>query len=1029
MNLAQLLGPYRPPQTHFVDRLRYWADVLPEPNGITYLVDGELQREVLSLADLDRRARSIAVQLLDAGLAGERILLLYPPCMEFVAGLFGCFYAGAVAVPAFPPRRNRNMDRLRAITSSCGAKAALTTADGADRTNGLLDEAPELQALRWIATDQIDVADAHQWRSPGIRAEQLAMLQYTSGSTGTPKGVMLTQANIMHNCSLISAAFETGPTTVGMSWLPTYHDMGLVGGILNPVFCACRILLMSPVMFLQKPVRWLSAISRERVTVSGGPNFAYDLCTDRIDEQQLEGIDLSSWRVAFNGAEPVRAKTLDEFCRKFGRYGFREQSFYPCYGMAETTLIVTGGNCVAPPVRCHVDGDALDVKQVEHLRSTDIGARELIGCGQVLPSESVLIVDPDTRQPLGDDQVGEIWISSASVAEGYWNQLEETEQAFRAHLADSTPRSFLRSGDLGFFHAGELFVTGRLKDMIIVRGVNRYPQDIEMTVEHAHPRLRSGACAAFAVDVAGQERLVVVCEVERGPRMATWDEVLDAIRREVTLAHDLPPDGIILVRPGSVPKTSSGKIQRKACRQAFFEHALRVVAYRFNWEMEPVSRSDQPQVLVGRFDHLSHYQRFCRQRERERQQGIPHPFFRLFEQTLADPISDRQYRVVGGNGHARVVATIASFSSGDYLGLAQDDSVRRAAQEAIVRFGTNVASSRPRAGQLDLHLELEREIASFLGTSHALVFSSEQAAWHAALGQLLGPPDLVLHDSLASSVIRRAAAASAAQCRAFPHGDVAALAALLTKLRQDYRQVLIVAEAICPLSGELLDLPKLMELKDRHRAMLVVDETHALGTIGQHGRGLGEHFGIHPRDVDLWCGSLAYTLASQGGYLAGGREMIEFLQGTDGGFSESTAVAPASAASALVALRRLEDEPERVARCQANSQRIRSLLAAKNVAAGGSASSPLVIVPADTAVRAMRISEELWQRGINVQPIYCPAEEPFRRLLQLMVTANHLDSQLQLTVDALVPLLAEGTTNHHTAPLAPHYSLRQAAQM
>lgn len=566
-------------------RLRYWVEHQPAELAYCFLEDGDHEETRLTYEQLDRKARAVARRLQQLRMTGQRALLLYPPGIDFLVGFFGCFYAGVVAVPAYPPRRNRNMHRIQAIADDAAARVALTVADVAERTTSLLEEDSSLKRLVWLATDTVSDDEADRWQTSAVTSSDLAVLQYTSGSTGTPKGVMLTHANIMHNCMLITTAFETGRDAFGMSWLPAYHDMGLVGGILNPLFCGRPTVLMSPMAFLQKPVRWLQVISRYRVTISGGPNFAYDLCTKKISDDELAGLDLSSWTLAFNGAEPVRRETLDKFSLKFAPCGFRREAFYPCYGMAETTLIVTGGARRKPPVIRCFDGSDLDEGRVMLAAPDGDRGRHVVSCGRVLQDETLVIVDPDTKTRLREDRVGEIWIHSPSVGQGYWDKPEATQETFRARLADDDSRTYLRSGDLGFFHDGELFVTGRIKDMIIVRGVNRYPQDIEMTVERADRRIRNGASAAFAVDMAGRERLVVVSEVERDGSN-NWDEVIESIRRDVTTEHELPPDAVILVRSGSIPKTSSGKIQRHACRQSFLENSLLAVAQRCLWEQE-----------------------------------------------------------------------------------------------------------------------------------------------------------------------------------------------------------------------------------------------------------------------------------------------------------------------------------------------------------------------------------------------------------------------------------------------------------
>lgn len=575
-----------------MDVLRYWAEQVPNQRAFCF-TDGEQEEACLTYAQLDAKARAIGARLQALGLQGERALLLYGPGLDFVTGFLGCLYAGMVAIPAYPPRKNRNTSRIQAISDDAGAKVALTVSEVADRVENLLDDTPRLRELTWLATDTVDAAQASELRPVSIKGDQLAVLQYTSGSTGTPKGVMLTHANIMANLRMIALAFEPGPEALGVFWLPTYHDMGLVGGVLLPISIGRTSVLMSPVAFLQKPIRWLKAISKYGATISGGPNFAYDLCVEKITPEQMADLDLSKWTLAFNGAEPVRAETLENFTRKFSAVGFQYNSFYPCYGMAETTLIVSGGRRTEPPVQRSFDGASLDQGSVVHVEPGMQGARALVSCGRVIPDGQIAIVDPETRRELPPDGIGEIWIRSSSVGQGYLNKPEVTEDVFNAYLANSKRGPYLRTGDLGFLFDGELFVTGRLKDMIIVRGVNRYPQDIEATVEKSSGRLRATASAAFAVEYEGRERLVIVSEVIRGSN-ENWDDVIKAIRREVTADHELPPDAVFLVRHGSIPKTSSGKIQRHACRDAFRQGELYEIARWAVWEEEKQPPASPP---------------------------------------------------------------------------------------------------------------------------------------------------------------------------------------------------------------------------------------------------------------------------------------------------------------------------------------------------------------------------------------------------------------------------------------------------
>jgi amino acid adenylation domain-containing protein len=572
--------------------LRCRAAERPDREAFVFLADGEEPGARLTYGELDRRARAIAAALRESLAPGDRALLLYPPGLELIAAFFGCLYAGVTAVPAYPPRLNdrsqSSQNRLRAIAGDAEPRVALTTAAllaAVSAGEGIAERVPELAAVRWIATDGLDADLADAWlEQPEPDPGSVAFLQYTSGSTAAPKGVMVTHANLLHNERMIGDAFRQDEDTVVVGWLPLYHDMGLIGNVLQPLHAGARSVLMAPVAFLQKPLRWLQAISRFGATTSGGPNFAYDLCVRRIPPEQRAELDLSSWRLAFNGAEPVRAETLERFAAAFALCGFDRAAFYPCYGLAEATLFVSGGAAGRFPRVEALDAAALErheARRVSEANETDEGdetagdARLLVSSGRAWGGQRLAVVDPETRTALPPGRVGEIWVSGPSVALGYWRNPEATEDDFRARLA-GTEEPFLRTGDLGFLRDGELYVTGRLKDLIIIRGRNHYPQDIERTAERSHADLRPGCGAAFAVDAGGEERLVIVQEVERRRREGL-DAVITAVRRAVAEEHEVQAQDVVLVRAGTVPKTSSGKIQRRACRAAYLAGGLAVV--------------------------------------------------------------------------------------------------------------------------------------------------------------------------------------------------------------------------------------------------------------------------------------------------------------------------------------------------------------------------------------------------------------------------------------------------------------------
>lgn len=573
-----------------VELLSLRAQYQPEKTAYIYLRHGETESGQLTYEELDRKARSVARELQQREPPGNRALLLYPPGLEFIIGLFGCWYAGIIAVPAYPPRRNQNLSRLQSIVTNAQASIVLTTSTLAARLQNRVNDRYDLASLSWIATDRLVSQADSDSQTLSVSTDSLALLQYTSGSTGTPKGVMITHGNLWHNLDAIYRCFGHKSDSRGTIWLPPYHDMGLIGGVLQPLYGGFEVILMSPVDFLQKPWRWLQAISRYRATTSGGPNFAYELCARKITEEQLELLDLSCWEVAFTGAEPINAETIEQFTNIFAPCGFRREAFYPCYGMAETTLIVSGGLKSAAPVMRSIKASSLAQHQIIESKRETEDSRTVVGCGQSLRDQTVIVVDPETRTKCVSEKVGEIWVAGPSIARGYWQRPQETEQAFRAYLADTDEGPFLRTGDLGFISDRELYITGRIKDVIIIRGQNHYPTDIERTVENSHPALRPSCGAAFGVEIKGRERLVVVQEVKRSYlRRLDTKEVVEQLRHAVASQHGLEVYAAVLVKTGSIPKTSSGKIRRYACRTNFKIGSLKVVS---DWSENPQGKAE-----------------------------------------------------------------------------------------------------------------------------------------------------------------------------------------------------------------------------------------------------------------------------------------------------------------------------------------------------------------------------------------------------------------------------------------------------
>ena len=544
-----------------------------QPDRAAYTFLSPTGEERLTYGHLDKQVRNVAASLQGQGYqAGDRILLLFPPGLAYVTAFLGCLRAGMVAVPLYPPARGKKLFQAGAVVADCKPAAALTVSGTEKLLAALFSGDPRFRDLPLRSVDQLTPGPAFQ--EPDITPETLVFLQYTSGSTGSPKGVMVTHGCLLANQQAIGEAFATSGEDICVSWLPLYHDMGLIGTVLHALYRGFHSILFSSVQFIRDPFSWLEVIARYRATLSGGPNFAYQLLVAKFDRERAAALDLSCWRVAFNGAEPVRAATLTRFAETFAQTGFRPEVSFPCYGMAEATLLITGPPPQRPPTIFHLDEAALAENRA--IASPE-SKRALVGCGHVQPGHALYIVDPDNGVVCGENQVGEIWFSGPSVARGYWQQEERNSRDFGARLGEEGP--FLRTGDLGFLHEGELFITGRLKDLIIIRGRNYYPQDLELTVERAHPALRPGCGAAFTIEDEAGERLVVAQEVARSAlKNLDHEAVSAAIRTAVAERHELQVDAVVLLETGAVPKTSSGKIRRATCRSQYLAGDLKTVA-------------------------------------------------------------------------------------------------------------------------------------------------------------------------------------------------------------------------------------------------------------------------------------------------------------------------------------------------------------------------------------------------------------------------------------------------------------------
>src|SRR5947209_10051734 len=549
--------------SNLIELLRYRARNKSGIQAYTWLSE-ERPTASLNYEELDLRARSIAVLLKSAGASHSPVLLAYPPGLDFIVGFFGCLYAEAIAVPVYPPDASRGWTRMASIAGDCGARFGLTIAPLAK----LFAEREAPSGVCWFTEQDAKSDGAERWEELCIVPETLALLQYTSGSTGTPKGVMVSHGNILANEHAIQRNFGQDESSVIVSWLPMGHDMGLIGGVLQPLYLGARCILFSPVEFIREPARWMRTISTHRAAISGSPDFAYRHCLRKVSPADKAMLDISCWRVAFNGSEPVREDTLADFSTSFRGCGFRQEAWHPCYGLAEATLLVSCNS------RYSSD-------------KTHSGSQS-VSCGRVIEQHAVTIVDPETGLEFKDGASGEILIAGTSIAQGYWGRREETEATFRARIVGKESGPFLRTGDLGFFHGDELVVSGRLKDLIIVQGQNYYPEDIEASAERSCREAQPGSGAAFSIGDGEEQRIILIQEVSA--KLASYEPALLAIRRAVSAECGIRLDMVVLVRRNVIPKTSSGKVRRGCCRELFENGELQITA---QWKSEPPTEAER----------------------------------------------------------------------------------------------------------------------------------------------------------------------------------------------------------------------------------------------------------------------------------------------------------------------------------------------------------------------------------------------------------------------------------------------------
>lgn len=558
-----------------VDIVQFHASQRGDDLAYVYLIDGEDDEARITFGELDRQSRAFAAVLQKSTQPGDRALLLYPSGLEFIVAFLGCFYAGVVAIPTIVPHLKRASPRFRSMLGDARAVVACTQLELFDKLKVVLEEYPEFHELKWVVNEQIEAGAEADWKKVDNKPDGLAFLQYTSGSTSAPKGAMVTHFSLLETIRDLKQGCGFDDQSTVASWLPIFHDLGLISCLLVPLYTGRVCYFMAPIAFLEKPYRWLKAISKHKVTHSIAPNFSYDLCTEKVMEEEKSNLDFSSLKYLGNAAEPVRLETMHKFSDAFKSCGFDFNLFAPAYGLAEATIKVSGRGYDQKISYCTLDPDALVKHKLVFLPEEDPKGYISVGCGWSSIGADIRIVNPQTKIQCPVDEVGEIWVTSSSIAQGYWERPEETEKTFRAYLLPSNEGPFLRTGDLGFIYNGQLHITGRIKDMVIIQGRNFYPQDIELTIEKCHPALRPSFGAAFAVEDNQVDHLVVVQEVKREFRKSDdFEGIANAIRMAVAKNHGLRVQAVVLIMPSTIQKTTSGKIQRNATRDSFLSGSL-----------------------------------------------------------------------------------------------------------------------------------------------------------------------------------------------------------------------------------------------------------------------------------------------------------------------------------------------------------------------------------------------------------------------------------------------------------------------
>ncbi len=1049
---------------------------------------------------------------------GDRALLLYTSGIEFIETFIACLYAGIIAVPANAPRKNRNSERVLSIAKDCSP--CIVLCDNRSKEAVSKQIMPILDNVQLLNTESLDKSSIKPVPTRKIDKHDIAFLQYTSGSTSQPKGIEISHQNIIINQEAMIRSGEHDQHTIMVNWLPLFHDMGLIATVLQPIFIGFHSVLMSPVSFLQRPVNWLEAITKYKATIAGCPNFAYDILINKVTAEEKKNLDLSSWKIAFNGAEPVRSSTIERFSEAFESCGFRKQVWSPCYGLAEATLFVSGDVTNRFPKIITLNKKALEQHKI--VESDPNGNsqeyKKYVSCGKIDQAFNIAIVNPKNRMRCLVDEIGEIWLQGKSIANGYWNKPSDTQKAFKAQIKGEEGYWF-RSGDMGFVDDNELFVTGRIKDLIIIRGRNIYPQDIEILTEQFIQFATLNKCAAFVTFEEGSPKLQMLIEADRALSRYVFNEDKEALNKiKVSLADlrlavlrrfDIALSDIKFVKINDFPRTSSGKVQRYLCKKIFKTAPSKIIFWdKFHTTFQQKKQLYLTKALTGKekllkilegvidenllvdlrkeasgsikleqlgVDSLS---RAALAGELEKEIGekvephslgfktincliemlegnasskkiIESPILNentlsnlnidsrylslsdftdktssdIFSKTLQHQAWDKDLKNRGHkkymlpvkayhNGRATVLdqgqeREVIFFCSADYLGLAQNEQIKKTAAQAVLEYGTNIAAVPIIAGTTPLHQQLEEKLAAWMGKEACVLFPTGHAANMSTVAALCSEKDYIIVDNQIHYSLLEGIRLAGSSWRTFLHNDVESLEKVLKNIRHlnPHRGILVLVEGVYGIGGDIANIEALVKVCQKYEARIMVDDAHGIGCMGIGGVGIIKQQSEYQPDIIM--GSLSKAIGSFGGFICASKNIVNYLRYYAKSISFAVGMPIVNVVAALEGIHIIQRNPHLYIDLQGKARWFKSQLLNRNLKGCEASESQIISIHIGDELNLKNITKDAFDMGVWLEGLPFPAVSRGNEMLRFRVRYEHTKEDLLQTADIIQKVINE----------------------